>query len=309
MVKQQLEIGFFGLGRMGLGMVKRMCQSKQVQVHAWNRSEEPRLEAKKEGAQVYADIDALLLNLKGKPKITWLMLPAGDVTEEVFRTVLSKLSKGDILIDGANSYVENTLRHAELAKEKGVFFFDVGVSGGTLPTTHQNGYPMMIGGDKKIYEQYLEPILSTFGRKGSFNLMGPCGSGHYVKMVHNAIEYGMMQAIAEGLDLLENGRFKGQLDMSKITKTWQKGTIVEGLLMDMTVNALNNTNLNELAPHVDDNGEGRWAASEAIKYAIPFDVNTRAVFARFNSRDTNSYAFRLLAAIRNEFGSHKLHKK
>ncbi|MFW5704398.1 MAG: NADP-dependent phosphogluconate dehydrogenase [Nanoarchaeota archaeon] len=308
---QKLEIGFLGLGRMGLGMVKRMLESKKVDVLAWNRSEEPRIEAEKLGARQFPGIRELIVELSSERKIVWLMLPAGQVTENVFEEVLKGLDKGDIIIDGANSYIENTLQHAQRAKKKGIHFFDVGVSGGTLPTTHKQGYPMMVGGDKEIYEKYLEPILKTFGREGSFGLMGPAGTGHYVKMVHNAIEYGQMQAIAEGMDLLKNGRFKGEIDVLNVAKKWQKGTIVEGLLMEMTLNALENNGeeLNGLIPKVDDNGEGRWAVKEAIDYSVPFDVNARAVFARFNSRDENAFSFKLLNGIRNEFGGHKLHKK
>jgi 6-phosphogluconate dehydrogenase len=306
----KLEIGFLGLGRMGMGMVKRMLASKKVDVHVWNRSKDKRDEAKKYGAKEYSKIGDMIQGLKNSPKIVWLMLPAGEVTNNAFDEVLSYLDKGDIIVDGANSYIENTLKNHEKAKEKGLHMFDVGVSGGTLKTTHDLGYPMMIGGDKKIYDKHLKPILETFGRKESFGLMGPQGSGHYVKMVHNAIEYGMMQSIAEGLDLLENARFQGKIDLKEVTNKWQKGTIVEGLLMRMTMQALEkDAKLRKLEPYVNDSGEGRWAVKEAIDHAVPFDVNTRAVYARFNSRDENGFSFKLLSAIRNEFGSHAVKKK
>jgi len=239
---------------------------------------------------------------KQEKKIVWLMLPSGEVTENAFKEVLSLLNKGDIIIDGANSNFHDTVRHHKEAEEKGVGMLDVGVSGGIVAA--KRGYPMMIGGKKETYN-YCKAIFDSFGIKEGYNLVGEKGgSGHYVKMVHNAIEYGMMQAIGEGFDLLQNGRFK-DLDLKNIAHIWNHGTIVSSFLMEMTEQALqNNEKLDDIEPYVDDSGEGRWAGFEAMEYSVPFVVNTYALHARYISRDKNSLAFRMLAAQRREFGGH-----
>jgi len=302
----KLEIGFIGLGRMGANMVNRMLSSNNLNVNVTNRSSGPVDEAVKNGAKGFKDVESLVSNLRQSRRILWMMLPSGEVTENTFKLLLKKLRKGDIIIDGANSNFEDSIRRHKMAKVMGVEMLDVGVSGGIVAA--DRGYPMMIGGDKKTYDFCL-PVFESFGYKNGFNLVGEIGgSGHYVKMIHNAIEYGMMQAISEGFDLLKNGRFK-DLDLLNISKIWNNGTIVESFLMEMTQQALEkDVNLDYLKPHVDDNGEGKWAAIEALNHNVPFVVNAYALNARYISRDNNSFTFKMLAAQRAEFGGHPIKK-
>jgi 6-phosphogluconate dehydrogenase len=298
---QKKELGFIGLGRMGGNMVNRMLASESVDVVIWNRSPEPVQAAVENGARAAASVEELVGMLTQDRKIVWLMLPAGQVTEDMFQKVIGLLNPGDIIIDGANSHFPDTLRRHKETEAKGISMLDVGVSGGIIAA--QRGYPMMIGGAAETYE-YCKPIFESFGHEEGFGLVGGPGAGHYVKMVHNAIEYGMMQAIAEGFDLLENGSFKN-LDLKNIAHIWNHGTIISSFLMEMVAAALaKSPKLDYLKPYVDDSGEGRWAAVEAINHAVPFVVNTYALHARFLSRDENSVAFRMLGAMRSEFGGH-----
>ncbi|MBR9690259.1 decarboxylating 6-phosphogluconate dehydrogenase [Candidatus Woesearchaeota archaeon] len=300
-----MEIGFIGLGKMGANMVKRMLKSKKIKVVVWNRSPKPVKQAVKNGATGAKNVSDLVLKLKSKRKVVWLMLPAGKVTEDKFQEVLGLLNKNDVIIDGANSNFHDTLRRHKEAKKKGISMLDVGVSGGIIAAN--KGYPMMIGGEASVYK-YVKPIFDSFGIKEGYDLVGPGGAGHYVKMIHNAIEYGMMQAISEGVDLLENGRVKN-LDLQKISHIWNNGTIISSFLMEMTENALKKSpKLNYLKPYVEDSGEGKWSAIEAMEFGVPFVVNTYALHARYQSRDKNSFAFRMLAAMRNEFGGHAIKK-
>lgn len=298
-----VELGFFGLGRMGANMVARLLQAN-VKVVVWNRSPEPVKEAVKKGAEAGKTTQEVVKKLKGK-KVVWLMLPAGEVTEQKFQELLKILSKGDVIIDGANSNFHDTIRRHEEARKKGIEMLDAGVSGGIVAA--KQGYAMMVGGKKSTY-QYCGPIFKSMGFPEGYGLVGEGGAGHYVKMIHNAIEYGMMQAIAEGFDLLKNGRFKG-LDLPGISHIWNHGTIVSSFLMEMVEQALAKSgSLSYLKAHVDDSGEGRWSAIEAMEHSVPFTVNTYALHARYLSRDKNSFAFRMLAAMRNEFGGHAIKK-
>ncbi|PIY59851.1 6-phosphogluconate dehydrogenase, partial [Candidatus Woesearchaeota archaeon CG_4_10_14_0_8_um_filter_47_5] len=229
------------------------------------------------------------------------MLPSGDVTESHFLEVLDLLSPGDIIVEGANSNFHDSLRRHAHVREKGIRMLDAGVSGGLVGA--EEGYAIMVGGDKDTFA-FCTPLFEALACNGGYNLVGPGGAGHYVKMVHNAIEYGMMQAIAEGYDLLANGTFK-DLDLPTITKLWNHGTIIQSFLLRMAGQALDKSpSLEYLKPFVEDSGEGRWAATEAMEHRIPFVVNTYALHARYISRDKNSLAFRMLAAMRNEFGGH-----
>lgn len=300
-----MEIGLIGLGRMGANMVNRLLATKQHRVVVWNRSREKVDEAIKQGAVGSESIADLVAQLKSEKKVVWMMLPSGKVTEDAFLELLQLLRPGDILIDGANSNFLDSMRRHKMAEEKKILMLDVGVSGGVVAATR--GYAMMFGGSKIAFE-YIRPAVEAMCQAEGFDLVSEKGgSGHYVKMVHNAIEYGMMQAIAEGFDLMQNGTFKGTLNLPKISHLWNHGTIVQSFLMEMTENALSKSaDLSYLKPFVEDNGEGRWAAIEAMEHAVPFTVNTYALHARYISRDQNSMAFRALAAMRNEFGGHAI---
>lgn len=290
-----------GLGKMGLNMSKRLI-SRNINVTAFDISTKAVELIAKEGAEPALSIKELVLKLNEKRKIVWLMLPSGKITENAFQELKSLLSEGDVIIEGGNSNFLDTLRRHDECEAKSIGMLDVGVSGGIL--AKDTGYPMMIGGNEDIYK-YCEPIFKSLGKKKSYGLVGSIGSGHYVKMIHNAIEYGMMQAISEGFDLLENGRFNN-LDVKNITQIWNNGSIVNSLLMEMAGKVLdNNAQLEGVAPYVNDSGEGKWAAIEAMEQSVPFVANTYALHARYISRDANSYAFRMLAAIRSEFGGHE----
>ncbi|MFT4261207.1 MAG: phosphogluconate dehydrogenase (NAD(+)-dependent, decarboxylating) [Candidatus Woesearchaeota archaeon] len=292
------EIGIIGLGRMGYGIAEKMLNSKKVKVHAYNRGEEPRKKLAKKGAKTYPKIKTMIDSMQ--KKIVWLMLP-NKITPKIFEETLSYLQKGDIIIDGSNSHFELAKQKAQQAQKKGVKFLDIGVSGGII--ARKTGYPLMIGGDKSAYNQ-IKPILKTFAYPQGFEYFGEAGSGHYVKMIHNAIEYGMMQSIAEGFEILEKSNF--ELDLKKVSKLYTKGTIVSGLLMDVTHNAIKSGL--KYKPFVEDSGEGKWAAKEALDLGVPFISNTYALHARYHSRNKDSYAFKLLAGMRKEFGGHSVKK-
>jgi len=299
------EVGFIGLGRMGGNMVNRIVDDGSIRCVIWNRTKEKMDPYVKKGAVPADDIPNLINTLQADKKVVWLMLPSGKPTKDAFEQVLSLLKEGDIIINGANSNFHDSIEYHKQAKEKGIGMLDVGVSGGVVAA--KTGYPMMIGGEQEIYD-FTKPIFDSFGIKGGYKLVGAGGAGHYVKMIHNAIEYGMMQAISEGFDLLANGRFEN-LDLHSIADLWNHGTIVDSFLMRMTEQALaKDPKLGYLKPHVDDSGEGRWAAIESMEYNVPFVVNTYALHARYISRDDNSLAFRMLAAQRNEFGAHPIKK-
>nr|VFJ62978.1 MAG: 6-phosphogluconate dehydrogenase [Candidatus Kentron sp. FW]VFJ68199.1 MAG: 6-phosphogluconate dehydrogenase [Candidatus Kentron sp. FW] len=297
------EIGFIGLGRMGKNMVSRMLGSKKITVHAWDRSDEVIEELEQKGAIGATSVENLVEQLQGRPKVLWMMLPAGEATEVTFQTLLGLLEKGDIIIDGANSNWQESVRRHKAASLKGINTLDVGVSGGIVAA--DTGYPMMIGGKEEIYKHCL-PIFESFGIPGGFDLVGDHGSGHYVKMIHNAIEYGMMQAMSEGFDLLKNGS-KKDLDLKKISRIWNEGTVISSFLMKMIMQAIEkNEKLDNISPWVDDSGEGKWSVLDAVANDVPFVANTYALNARFQSRDKDSYALKLLAAMRNEFGGHQI---
>jgi len=297
-----MEIGFIGLGRMGKNMVFRLLRGGH-RVVAWNRTQEKVKEVEAKGATGAKSIKELISKLKSK-KIVWIMLPSGDVADSMIKNVSKYLGKGDILIDGGNSNFHHSMANAKLLGKKGINFLDIGVSGGIVGA--EKGYAMMAGGERSVFK-HVEPLIKSMCIKDGYGLFGPNGAGHYVKMIHNAIEYGIMQCIGEGFDLLANGRFK-DLDLHKISKVWNNGTIISSFLMQMTEQALD-TGLEELEPFVQDSGEGRWSVIESVEQGVPFTANAFALYSRFASRDKNSMAYKLLAAIRREFGGHSVKKK
>lgn len=305
-MSERAELGFLGLGRMGTGIVRRMLKSKKIDVIVWNRSYDKVKDLIDEGARGTKTIKDTIKNIKQKRKVVWMMLPAGEVTEQTFNELIKLLKKGDIIIDGANSNFHDTIRRADIAKKKGIGLLDVGVSGGVIAA--ERGYPLMIGGSEENYN-FCRPIFESFAKPDGFGLVGAAGAGHYVKMVHNAVEYGMMQSIAEGFELLDRGRYKN-IDKRKVARIWNNGTIISSFLMEMTQRALDKgDSLESIAPYVEDSGEGKWAAIEAMEFSVPFVANSYALHARYISRNINSYSFKLLSAMRNEFGGHEMKKK
>ena len=305
-MKSLHEFGFVGLGRMGFNMVTRaQSQTNNLRIVVWNRDPKKMNPIVQAGGVDATDWKDMITKLSNTPRVIWLMLPSGEVTENAFRFFLDNLDKGDVIIDGSNSNFHHTKKRHFEAERAGLKMLDVGVSGGII--AKDSGYPMMVGGDLETYH-YCEPIFKAIGIEGGVDLVGTGGAGHYVKMIHNSIEYGMMQAIAEGFDLLNSGSMK-DLDLLKIAKIWNHGTIVSSFLMKMVESALTkDEKLKYLKPYVDDSGEGRWGAIEALECNVPFTVNSYALNARYASRDSDSFAMKSVAAMRNEFGGHAIKK-
>ncbi|MBZ0287825.1 MAG: decarboxylating 6-phosphogluconate dehydrogenase [Anaerolineae bacterium] len=286
---------------MGANMVRRMVKGGHEVVVA-NRSRGPVDELAKEGAIPSDSLEDLISKLPA-PRVVWLMLPAGDVTEDHIKQCMQLLSPGDVLVDGGNSNFNDTMRRAEMVKSAGLHYVDVGTSGGIWGITE--GYSMMVGGEVEAVER-LRPALETLAPAADqgWGHMGPSGSGHFVKMVHNGIEYGMMQAFAEGFEIMR-AREDFDLDLHQIAQVWQRGSVVRSWLLDLTESALaEDGDLSNIAPYVSDSGEGRWTVFEAINMDVPAPVITLALQMRFVSRQDDSFAARLLAAMRKGFGGH-----
>jgi 6-phosphogluconate dehydrogenase len=296
-----MKLALVGLGKMGANMVRRLVRNGH-EIIVFNRSKGPIEEVAKEGAIPASSIADVVARLDA-PRVVWLMLPAGDVTEEHLHQFMDLLSPGDIIVDGGNSNFNDTMRRAEMVKAKGLHYVDVGTSGGIWGITE--GYSMMVGGEKEAVE-VLRPALETLAPAPDLGWghMGPSGSGHFVKMVHNGIEYGMMQAYAEGFDIMR-ARKDFNLDLHQISEVWRYGSVVRSWLLDLTADALKeDQELSDIAPYVTDSGEGRWTVFEAINMDVPAPVITLALQMRFISRQDSSYAAKLLAAMRKGFGGH-----
>ena len=297
-----MQVGFVGLGKMGGFMVERLLRDKH-EIIGFDLSAEVTKSIEKKGAAGAASIEELVGKL-GSPKIVWLMIPAGKPVDDTIEVLIPMLSKGDIVIDGGNSYYKDSKRRGEYLAGKGIHFVDVGTSGGVWGL--QVGYCMMIGGDKKIVE-YLDPVFKTLAPENGYGYMGAGGSGHMVKMVHNGIEYGIMQAYAEGFDIMKASEYK--LDLAQISKVWENGSVIRSWLLELTTLALeDNPELDGIKGWVADSGEGRWTILEAIEKDVPAPVITASLFERFHSRVTESFAAKLLAAMRNQFGGHAIKK-
>jgi 6-phosphogluconate dehydrogenase len=293
-----MQLGFVGLGRMGGNMVHRLALGGH-EVVAFNRSPGPVQEAVKHGATGATSLQDLVQKLAA-PRHIWLMLPAGGVTDQYLNQLMDLCQPGDLFVDGANSKWKDTKLRAERAKSRGFEFVDCGTSGGIWGL--QVGYSIMAGGSPEAFAR-VEPAIKTLAPEDGYGLLGPNGAGHFVKMVHNGIEYGMMQAYAEGFQILEKSEYP--LDLGKVGKIWQHGSVVRSWLLDLAVNAFDkDLKLEHLEGWVDDSGEGRWTIEAAIDEDVAAPVITLSLFSRFYSRDPNSFSWRVLAALRNEFGGH-----
>lgn len=289
-------IGFIGLGRMGFSMVERLLQH-QLPVAAYNRSPEKTRAIQNQGALAAFSIEELLTLLPER-KIVWLMLPAGEATDTAIKKLLKLLHAGDIIIDGANAYFGFAEQHAEWCREKGVIFFDCGVSGGVHGL--QNGYTLMLGGPEKEFDQ-IEPYCQALAPEGGYALFGPNGAGHYVKSVHNIIEYIYLQGLAEGIELLD--KFKYPIDLKKATAVWRPASVINSWLLDLTAKALARPDFDQIGTHI---GSVTIAELQATKAAVKgftpaFD---EAVKVRLNEGQEFSLGKRIIAAVRNEFGGH-----
>ncbi len=301
-----MQLGMVGLGKMGANMTTRLAEGGHQLVVTDLNTEAVERAANHANVTGAADL-ADLVSKMDAPRSIWVMVPAGNPTESTIDTLADVLSEGDTIIDGGNSNFNDTMRRAESLKEKGIFFVDVGTSGGVWGL--KEGYSMMVGGEDEPVNR-LKPILETLAPAADkgWGHVGAPGTGHFVKMVHNGIEYGMMQAYAEGFDLMKN-RAEFELDMYQIAEIWRYGSVVRSWLLDLTADALSeDVELSSLQGYVSDSGEGRWTVIEAINGAVPAPVITAALFARFDSRRENTYANRLLAAMRNQFGGHAVKK-
>jgi len=301
-----MQIGMIGLGRMGGNMSSRLLKGGH-KVVAFARSRESVDAAATEGAAPAYSLEELVSKLAA-PRAVWIMVPAGAPTEDTIVALMKLLSRSDTIIEGGNSNYKDSMRRAAMVKQAGVHYLDVGTSGGIWGKAE--GYSLMIGGDPEPVIR-LKPIFQTLAPapdKG-WGHVGPSGAGHFVKMIHNGIEYGLMQAFAEGFDLMKRKTELG-LDLHQVSQIWQHGSVVRSWLLDLTERALSeNPNLDGIAAYVEDSGEGRWTVMESIDLACPAPVITLALQSRFRSRDAAPFADKLLAAMRQQFGGHAVKKE
>jgi 6-phosphogluconate dehydrogenase len=321
-----MQIGVIGLGRMGGNIVRRLMRAGH-QCVVYDRDAKVTGELGREGAKPVGSHEEMVKALGTSPRAIWVMLPAGQITEETVVHLASMMARGDIIIDGGNSYYKDDIRRSKSLREKGIRYVDVGTSGGVWGL--ERGYCMMIGGDKEAVD-HLDPIFNTLapglgdiprtpGREKhdtraerGYIHAGPTGAGHFVKMVHNGIEYGMMQAYAEGFDVLRNKSSEDlpeherfTLNMADISEVWRRGSVISSWLLDLAAMALAKDDaLAEFSGFVADSGEGRWTIEAAIEEAVPVDVLSSALYARFRSRRDHTYAEKMLSAMRYGFGGH-----
>ena len=287
-----MKIGLVGLGRMGSGMSERLRRAQhEVQTY------DPNVES------TASSLEELVGQLD-QPRHVWLMIPAGEITENAFRRLLDLLDAGDAVVDGGNSNFRDSQRRAAEAAERGIHFVDVGVSGGIWGL--EEGFALMAGGDEEPVSR-LTPIFEALAPEGGFAHVGPSGAGHFVKMVHNGVEYGLMQAYAEGFELMHASEFP--LELAAIAELWRHGSVVRSWLLDLLARALeDDPDLEGIRGYVEDSGEGRWTVEQAIDTAVPLHVISAALFARFESRQDESFAAKVNAALRNQFGGHALRR-
>lgn len=301
-----MELGMIGLGRMGANMAQRLVRGGH-RVVGFDPKAEARAAIEANGCESAATLDAMVGKLKA-PRAVWMMVPAGEITDSTVTALLGLMQSGDTLIDGGNSNYKDTLRRAKTCADKGIQYVDCGTSGGVWGLAE--GYSMMIGGDEATVSR-LNPIFQTLApsKDTGWGRVGPVGSGHFTKMVHNGIEYGMMQAYAEGFSILQHKEaFK--LDLHQVAEIWRVGSVVRSWLLDLTADALGkNPTMQGIAPYVDDSGEGRWTVAEAIDLDVPAPVITLSLLERLRSREAESFSDKLLAAMRNEFGGHAIKKE
>jgi len=298
-----MEIGMVGLGKMGSNMVRRLARGGH-RVVAYDRAPEPvqALAAEEKTVSPASSLEDVVTQLKPR-RAVWMMVPAGAATESVFAALLDILDAEDVVLDGGNANYKDTMRRAAMASEKGLHYVDVGTSGGVWGLAE--GYSMMVGGEKQVIER-LRPIFETLapGPDKGWGYVGPSGAGHFVKMVHNGIEYGMMQAYAEGFDILK-AKEEFALDLHNVAQIWRYGSVIRSWLLDLTATALaDDQELSDIKGWVADSGEGRWTVFESIDQDVPAPVITMSLLMRFVSRQDESFAAKLLAAIRNQFGGH-----
>ncbi len=291
-----------GLGRMGANMTQRLLLGGH-DIVAYDQNSDAVSESSAGGAVAAASVADLVEKLS-VPRGVWIMLPAGAVTDTVIDELAGLLTAGDAVIDGGNANYKDTLRRGESLSQRGIYLLDAGTSGGIWGLAE--GYSLMVGGDPEVFSR-LEPIFQTLApaEDKGYSHVGPTGAGHFTKMVHNGVEYALMQAYAEGFELLQAKQPEFDLDLTAIAKTWQHGSVVRSWLLDLAVRALEeDPDLESLAAYVEDSGEGRWTVNESVELAVPTPAITAALYQRFRSRQAEPFGARLLAALRNQFGGH-----
>ncbi|HYQ89043.1 MAG TPA: decarboxylating 6-phosphogluconate dehydrogenase [Candidatus Binatia bacterium] len=294
-----MELGFIGLGRMGKNMVLRLLDGKH-RIVAWDRSPDPVSELVQKGATGASSPADLVSKLQDKPRAIWVMVPSGDPTEQVIRDLAPLLQPGDTIIDGGNSYYKDSLRRAAWLAERKIDFIDAGTSGGIWGLTA--GYCLMVGGPEAACRR-LAPLFLTLAPKDGYARVGENGAGHFTKMVHNGIEYGLMQAYAEGFEIMKASPYG--LDLRSVASLWNHGSVVRSWLLELAESALaDDPNLDHVKGYVEDSGEGRWTVMESIDRAVPAPVLTLALQSRFRSRQSDSFQAKVLAALRHKFGGH-----
>jgi len=298
-----MDMGMIGLGRMGANMAERLVRGGHRAV-GFDPNPQARALAQAQGIVPAESLQALVEQLAA-PRVLWLMVPAGKIVDDTLAQLLPLLSAGDVVVDGGNSFYKDTLRRSEALAAQGLHYVDCGTSGGVWGLAE--GYSLMIGGDADAVTR-LNPLFATLAPapERGWGRVGPSGSGHFTKMIHNGIEYGLMQAYAEGFAIMQH-KTDFSLDLHQVAEIWREGSVVRSWLLDLTADALaKNPTLAGIAPYVEDSGEGRWTAAEAIDLNVAAPVITLSLLERLRSRDDDSFADKLLAAMRNQFGGHRI---
>ncbi|UOQ49290.1 decarboxylating 6-phosphogluconate dehydrogenase [Gracilibacillus caseinilyticus] len=298
-----MQIGMIGLGKMGYQLTLNLLDHKyQVVAHDTNHDAMKNISTA--GAQVAATIDKLVKSIT-PPRTIWMMVPAGDVTESVFTSLLTSMDAGDRIIDGGNAHYKDSLRRAELSQEKELFYFDCGTSGGIEGA--RTGACTMVGGDPDEFKK-IEPLFRDVTVENGYLYTGKTGSGHFLKMVHNGVEYGMMQAIAEGFELLEKSPF--DYDYEKVAKVWNNGSVIRSWLMELMENAFaKDPRLDDIKGVMNSSGEGKWTVETALDYEMAAPVITLALMMRYRSQEDDTFTGKAVAALRNEFGGHAVNQR
>jgi 6-phosphogluconate dehydrogenase len=298
-----MEVGFIGLGRMGLAMVERLAKRRH-RVVAYDQDAEKVKAARRKGARPANSLGGLLSQLR-KPRVVWLMVPAGVPVAAVLRNLDTHLEAGDIVIDGGNSFYRDSMERAAILKEQDIHFLDVGTSGGIWGL--KLGYCLMIGGETKAFKRAL-PLFKTLAPKDGYAHVGPSGAGHFTKMVHNAIEYGMLEAYGEGFELMHQSEFG--LDLHQLARLWNQGSVIRSWLLELTEAALaRDPKLDKIRGYVEDSGEGRWSIIDSVERGVPMPAIALSLYARFRSRQKESFSAKVIAALRQQFGGHAVKSK
>jgi 6-phosphogluconate dehydrogenase len=297
-----MKVGMVGLGRMGANMAVRLLQGEH-DVTAYDVNPEAARKLATHGARPVAALEDLVADVTA-PRVTWIMVPAGEITDQTLHALAHLLEPGDIVVDGGNSHYSDTKQRAARLASDGVELVDAGTSGGVWGL--REGYSLMVGATPEAFAR-LEPIFATLAPEGGYAHVGPSGAGHFTKMIHNGVEYALMQAYGEGFELLKSSEF--DLDLAQIAEVWRHGSVVRSWLLDLVTAALTkDPNLDGVRGYVEDSGEGRWTVATAVDNAVPAPVIAASLFARFSSRQDDSFAAKLLAALRNEFGGHAVRR-